>query len=239
MGFGKSETPADRTYALPEHVENLEKLLLELDLRDITLVMQDIGGPIGAGFALRNPERVKRLFVMNTLLLFNLPGEAEALHEYMTQSPELQLVEKITKEGRLDEVIGNLDFTCLYLMKELAGFEAPIDPAAVRAYAAPFTTKEECLGAILTNREGLEAGLSPTAAYKTGGPEAVEALRQKPAMMAFGMRDRALPSEPFIRMFKEQYPGAPVIELEKAGHFLQEDVPDTLVALLELFIHYT
>src|SRR5689334_18195499 len=36
MGFGKSETPAGRTYWLQDHVDNLEKLVLDLDLRDIT-----------------------------------------------------------------------------------------------------------------------------------------------------------------------------------------------------------
>jgi pimeloyl-ACP methyl ester carboxylesterase len=47
MGFGKSETPADREYTLGTHVDNLEALILELDLRDLTLVMQDWGVPSG------------------------------------------------------------------------------------------------------------------------------------------------------------------------------------------------
>jgi hypothetical protein len=34
MGFGKSETPVDREYTLGTHVENLEALLLELNLRE-------------------------------------------------------------------------------------------------------------------------------------------------------------------------------------------------------------
>ena len=41
MGFGKSETPRDREYTLASHVENLTALIEALDLRDITLVMQD------------------------------------------------------------------------------------------------------------------------------------------------------------------------------------------------------
>ena len=39
MGFGKSETPQDRTYDASEHIVNLESLLVDtLDLTDITLV---------------------------------------------------------------------------------------------------------------------------------------------------------------------------------------------------------
>jgi haloalkane dehalogenase len=40
MGFGKSESPQDRSYSIREHAENLERLLLELDVRDVTLVVQ-------------------------------------------------------------------------------------------------------------------------------------------------------------------------------------------------------
>ena len=39
MGFGKSETPQDRDYWIREHCDNLERLLLSLDVRNITLVM--------------------------------------------------------------------------------------------------------------------------------------------------------------------------------------------------------
>lgn len=48
MGFGKSETPQDRTYTLKTHVENLTALLDELALSDITLVIQDWGAMGGA-----------------------------------------------------------------------------------------------------------------------------------------------------------------------------------------------
>ncbi len=35
MGFGKSETPQDRTYWLQDHIDNLERFILELDLHDL------------------------------------------------------------------------------------------------------------------------------------------------------------------------------------------------------------
>ena len=42
MGMGKSEVPQDRSlYILRQHIENLEALLLQLDLHDITLVLHD------------------------------------------------------------------------------------------------------------------------------------------------------------------------------------------------------
>jgi len=67
MGFGKSETPSDADYTLDRHARNLGALIEELDLRDITLVMQDWGGPIGAVVTARYPERMKRFVAMNTI----------------------------------------------------------------------------------------------------------------------------------------------------------------------------
>lgn len=67
MGFGKSETPQDRPYTLQTHTENLTALIEHLDLRNITFVIQDWGGPAGTAFTARNPDRVKRMVYMNTV----------------------------------------------------------------------------------------------------------------------------------------------------------------------------
>ena len=44
MGFGKSETPQDRLYTLETHVENLTRLIEELNLKSITFIAQGWGG---------------------------------------------------------------------------------------------------------------------------------------------------------------------------------------------------
>ena len=74
MGFGKSETPQDREYSIEEHCDNLDALLLSLDLRDVTLVMQDWGGPIGSNFAFRHPDRIKRLFFIDSFTRVGVPS---------------------------------------------------------------------------------------------------------------------------------------------------------------------
>ncbi|MXV79475.1 MAG: alpha/beta fold hydrolase, partial [Chloroflexi bacterium] len=54
MGFGKSETPQDRVYTMKTHVENLTALIDELDLQDITFVVQDWGGMISSAYTVRH-----------------------------------------------------------------------------------------------------------------------------------------------------------------------------------------
>jgi cis-3-alkyl-4-acyloxetan-2-one decarboxylase len=50
------------------------------------------------------------------------------------------------------------------------------------------------------------------------------------------MRDTALLPKYVIPAFKLSYPDAPVVEIPGAGHFPTEDAPETLLALLELFL---
>lgn len=65
------------------------------------------------------------------------------------------------------------------------------------------------------------------------------ALRAKPAMLAEGMADTALVPRHTIPAFRLACPDAPVIELPGVGHFTPEDAPETLLALLELFLQTT
>jgi pimeloyl-ACP methyl ester carboxylesterase len=236
MGFGKSETPQDREYTLSTHVENLEAVLLELDLRDITLVMQDWGGLIGGGFALRHADRIKRLCFINTTAPLGLPIEQEIFPKNL-QTPWFQWVKKANDEGTLEQVLGNLGVTALSVMK-LLGFEnsAVVDETWIRAYGGHFRTKADCLGAI---NFPLDFLTGKWARFYADGVGNVEAVRQKPAMLVEGMRDRAIFPDVVVAHVRAAFPHAAVVELEHAGHFCQEDAPETAVALIEQFLQLT
>lgn len=69
MGFGRSDKPTDiHWYTIARHTEILTSLIVELDLRQITLVCQDWGGPTGLAQAATMPERFTDLVIMNTWL---------------------------------------------------------------------------------------------------------------------------------------------------------------------------
>ena len=60
-GFGLSTARAGYGFTTREHSAVVEKLFLALDLRDVTLVVQDWGGPIGLGLAGRQSDRISAL----------------------------------------------------------------------------------------------------------------------------------------------------------------------------------
>ena len=73
IGFGLSDQ-ADFEMVDMHHAENLLALVRHLDLRNVTLVVHDWGGPIGIGAFSREPDRVRNLLVINTSI-FPMPSE--------------------------------------------------------------------------------------------------------------------------------------------------------------------
>src|SRR2546423_6623418 len=69
IGFGRSDKPTDRmAYSLAAHIGWLSGFITALDLRDVTLVCQDWGGPIGLGSLAASPDRFGRVVATNTIL---------------------------------------------------------------------------------------------------------------------------------------------------------------------------
>ncbi|MCY3567111.1 MAG: alpha/beta fold hydrolase [Chloroflexi bacterium] len=232
MGFGKSETPQDREYTLRTHVENLSSLIDELDLHDITLVMQDWGGPMGSQYAVRNLSRVKRLCVLNTVI----PG-AQRVPPNAPVTPWFQWIGKHHDAGTLHETLGHLGSNVLSVMK-IIGFEnsATVDDAWIRAYSAPFPDKKSCIGAI---EFPLDAYLGRMREYVLEQVGLVQELASMPAMMVEGMRDHAINPDVAIGSFRALYPDAPITILPDAGHFCQEDAPEIIVPLIRQFLRLT
>lgn len=239
MGFGKSETPQNRNYHLNEHIDNLEALIFSLELHDITLVLHDWGGTIGGGFAMRHPERIKRLFLMNTIVPMGTSAEAELLPRNNQESHWFRWARQAYENGTFEQILGNANHTIVHLMLELQGITHTevVTPTWIQAYSSHFDTKEACKGVIRFPEQIIAP--DPHIPPRQPGATSVAALRQKPAMMVEGMQDRALLPQHFIPIFQAGFPGAPLIQLEDAGHFCQEDQPDTLIALLGQFMQMT
>ena len=69
VGFGRSDKPIDDDwYVIERHCEALRHLIETLDLRNITMVVQDWGGPIGLRQLCDMPERFARVLILNTWL---------------------------------------------------------------------------------------------------------------------------------------------------------------------------
>lgn len=220
MGFGRSDKPAEpRRYRLAVHVENAVALLDELDLTDVTLVLHDWGGPIGLGAALDRAERIRAVVAMNTWA-WELPSFLPPfLRQFRTEGL-----------GELLALGGNL------FVESIPGgmFRRDTDPQMMDAYRAPFPDYWSRIGTLafprdvpLTERDPS----SPAIARIQAGVARLE----KPLQLVWGMRDRVF-QPVFIDQWRELVPGAQVVKIEDAGHYLVEDRPDAVADAVDEFV---
>lgn len=233
MGFGKSATPPDRSYWLQDHIDNLERFVLALDLRAVTLIMHDFGGPVGMGFAARHPDRIRRIVTANGPTPFGQSDLVERLTANAQVSPWFRWILKAESEGRLETVLGELGFNILSTLK-LNGFEnhALITDTWLRAYGSHFVSSTDCAGAI-----GWAKGFA-IGAHRFEAPDAMakRAIRSKPALAIWGQADRTLHAEHFLPLFSALFPQAPIHRLAGTGHYCLEDSPDDVAALISQFL---
>ena len=230
MGFGKSETPQDKEYTLKTHVENLSRLIDHLKLTNITFVGQDWGGPITAAYSIRNLNKVKSFVLINTLFGYSKEERPKNL------SPWFQWIKKHYQDKTLDGILGELGSTLLSVMK-IPNFTNNniINETWINAYSAQFPDRASCKGAI---NFPLDALLNRIVPYIVEGIKQgdLKSLCSKPAVLAYGMKDKAIEPDYAIRDFKALFPGSKVVEMPNAGHYSQEDEPELLINLIKEFM---
>ena len=230
MGFGKSETPQDKEYTLKTHVENLSRLIDNLKLTNITFVGQDWGGPITAAYSIRNLNKVKSFVLINTLFGYSKEERPKNL------SPWFQWINKHYQDKTLDGILGELGSTLLSVMK-IPNFTNNniINDTWIKAYSSQFPDRASCKGAI---NFPLDALLNRIVPYVLEGIKQgdLKSLCSKPAVLAYGMKDKAIEPDYAIRDFKALFPGSKVVKMPNAGHYSQEDEPELLINLIKEFM---
>jgi haloalkane dehalogenase len=224
MGMGKSSVPREPfPYRLRHHIANLEALLLHLDLCHVTLVLHDWGGPVGLGFAIRHPHRIKRLVLMNTWAFAPWPG-----------GPFPRFVELIRSERGEKFVLERNG----YLEPALLGtthHPESLTKTDLDAYRAPFPTPESRLALLCWSRDIPVSEQDPSYAEMKEIERSLAQFARTPILLVWGMRDPVLPAS-VLRIWQRLYTNAITHEIEDASHFLQEDAPERIVTFIEEFL---
>jgi len=228
LGFGRSDKPSDaELYRIPRHVARLDALLESLDLHDATVVPQDWGGPIGLSWAVAHPERVARLFILNTyahkprgnvplplpLRLFRTPGVGEVL------------------------VKGLHLFVRGFLFRVGVVHRERLTHEVKQAYLAPHPSWSSRTGVLVFPREIPAGPSAPLSSLLAPLEQALEThFRAKPVKIVWAMKDPAFTPEVLDGLWLQTFPTAEVIRLEDAGHYLQEDAHEQIVPELVKFL---
>ena len=164
IGFGRSDKPVDRTaYTVQAHVDWLTEFVRAVGLRDVTLVVQDWGGPLGLGVLAAVPGLVRRVVATNTVLHTAAPELAGRLEWacHADADGTVTVEQMLLDYQRLTQEL--TPFRPSVFVQGATATDVPDDVLA--AYDAPFPEERFC------------AGAAPAAA--ADGPHAIELVRRR------------------------------------------------------------
>lgn len=208
IGFGKSDKPSElNDYSYANHMAWLTNLIVQLDLRNITLVCQDWGSLLGLRLAAEHPDRFAAIVVGNGML----PTGDQAMPKAFKVWKNFALYSPWFPIGRI----------------VASGCFNALSPHERAAYDAPFPSSRFKAGARAFPRLVPTTPNDPATSANRAAWQVLEQW-EKPFLTCFSKGD------PITRggdiYMRARIPGAngqPHITV-RGGHFLQENSPKEL-----------
>ncbi len=216
LGFGKSDKPIKvKDYSYQFHLDSLVNFCEKLDLKEMTLVVQDWGGLLGLGLLGQRPEWFKRVVIMNTFIPVGkkLPLPFKMWQWFSKYHPSLPV------SGIIQYASHNK------LSKEV-----------LKAYDTPYPNRKYKAGAkafpsLVPGRKD-----DPAVKYMIKAREVLENW-DKPALVLFSDKDKVFTG--LEKFFYKLIPTAndqQKITIANAGHFLQEEKGEEIAGYIDAFI---
>ena len=224
MGCGISDKPQDYNYTLEQHALNIERLVLELDLKNITLVLHDWGGAIGMGFARRHPERIARIVVMNTAAFCStsIPLRISACR--------WPIVGPLAVRG-----FGAFSLAALSMATERP---ENITDEVRRGYLAPYGDWHNRVATMAFVRDIPLTPSHPSYDELAATDGALREFKDTPICVIWGERDWCFTPE-FREEWERRFEGARVHKAPDAGHWVLEDEGPQVLRWISRFLQDT
>ena len=217
IGFGLSDKPEHYDYSTQNHSRTLERFVEEKNLNDITFVVHDFGGPIGLNVAIRHPEKIKRLVILNSWMWSSAEDE------------EFKRFSKILKSPLLPFLYRYLNFSPRFLLPGSFG-KRKLSKNLLSQFTKPFQNKTERNGALafakslLNDQDWFEELWNKK-----------NTIDLKPTLFIWGMKDKFVGPK-YLQKFKSGFKNHQTLRLETSGHFPQEENPQQVTLAIKRFI---
>lgn len=217
IGFGLSDKPEHYDYSTVNHSKTLEQFILHKKLANITLVVHDFGGPIALNVAIRHPELISKIVVLNSWLWSS------------ENDPEYKKLSKILRSPLLPFLYRHLNFSPRFILPGSFG-DHKISKAILRQYTSPFTNKTERNGtlafahSLLNDQDWFQSLWNSK-----------QSISSKPTLFIWGMKDKVI--KPYnLDKFARSFTNSKIVELHTSGHFPQEEEPEKVSAAIRAFL---
>lgn len=226
IGCGLSDKPDERRYcySLERRVRDLEALLDHLRIVDnITLVVHDWGGMIGLALAVRHPERMRRLVILNTAA-FHLP-----------KSKRFPWQLRLCRAALLGPLlVRGLNVFCRGAAR--AGCQQHPMPTAVRqGYLDPYDSWHNRI-AVLRFVQDIPLKPGDRSYHLVSEVAAgLDRLRDVPILICWGEKDFVFDRH-FLEEWQRRFPKAEVYRFPQAGHYVLEDAREEVIDRIAGFL---
>ncbi len=225
LGCGLSSVPSEEDYSftLDRRVEDLGRFIDSLALTEpFDLVMHDWGGLIGTAWAVRNPERVARLVVLNTAA-FRVPPQRR-LHWTL----------RICTRSRLAALLirGANAFSMAAVR---LGTRRALPAAVKEGYLAPYSDWEHRIAVLRFVQDIPLDSTHPSFETVLETERGLGFLSGHPLLICWGMGDFIFDNG-FLDRWIKFFPQARVHRFPEAGHYVLEDAGDRVIPLIKEFL---
>lgn len=221
IGCGFSDKPENYPYRLAQHVANLERFVIGLDLRDVTLFAHDWGGAIGMGVASAQPARFSRFVLFNTAAF---RSKRIPLRIAVCRMPVI---------GAL--AVRGLNLFSLAALRMAVAKPERMTPAIREGYLAPYRTWQDRIAVLRFIQDIPLVASHPSYQTLVSIEESLIKFRNSPVLLVWGERDWCFTTD-FLAEFQRRFPQAETLLLPDAGHYVFEDAQEQVVSRVIEFL---
>lgn len=226
IGCGLSMKPADSlyNYRLSQRVDDLERLLDHLDLPEkITLVLHDWGGMIGMAWAIRHPQRVARLVLLNTAA-FHLPA-----------TKKLPLALRICRDTQFGAFLVQ-GFNLFARAAAKVGCQRkPLTAEIRQLYCSPYDNWQHRIATLRFVQDIPLQPSDPSYALVSQVEEGLAQFADRPICICWGEKDFVFDHH-FLRQWEERFPDAEIHRFPDCGHYILEDATEEVIPIIRDFL---
>jgi len=226
LGCGLSHKPGvgQYDYRLKSRVEDFETFISGLDLqRPLTLIVHDWGGMIGMAYARRHPERIGRLIILNTAAFPPPHGKRLPVR--------LRLIRNVPMIG-VPAVLGlNLFVEGALIMAPRRSLSVPVR----KGLRAPYDTPRHRLATLKFVQDIPLTGQDPGFDIVKDVGDHLHELRHIPMLICWGAHDFVFDRD-YYDEWRRRFPDAEAHYFKEAGHYILEDIPETVLKLITSFL---
>ena len=226
IGCGLSEKPDPKRYGyrLQNRVDDLETFLDRLALKEkLTLVLHDWGGMIGMTYAVKYPERIGRIILMNTAAFLPPKGKSLPLR--------LRLVRNSGPVAAFFVLGFNLFAHGAAWMASYRRL-----PRDVRkGLTAPYNSWHNRTATLKFVQDIPINEKDPSYHLVQHVDNSLHKLSKHPVLICWGEHDFVFDGD-YLSEWQRRFPGAEVHTFSDAGHYVLEDVPEKVTSRVKDFL---